>query len=263
MPDFVAELALLTDAVRAAGDLVMPFFGQVKSWEKKKGDPVTEADLAADRLLHERLIGARPDYGWLSEETLDDPARMDRARTFVVDPIDGTRAFMEGRNQFSISLALVEHGRPIAGVVFNPATEELFAATAGGGAHCNGAPLRVRDGGEFAGTRFLAGKRSFQEALGEDAGMSAAVWVNSMAYRLGLVAAGAFDGAITLYGTNDWDIAAGALIVTESGGRITQADGSHFTFNQAGTRQSSMIAAGPLLHGRLIERIAAATPTGA
>lgn len=260
MPDLADELALITEATRAAGVLVMPFFGKVKSWEKTKGSPVTEADLAADLLLKKQLIGARPDYGWLSEETLDDPARMQCARAFVVDPIDGTRAFLEGRNQFSISVALVEHGRPVAGAVYNPATGELFTATAGGGAWCNGATLSVRDGGDFAGTRFLAGARSFREALGTDAGQSAAVWVNSMAYRLGLVAAGAFDGAITLFGTNDWDIAAGALIVAEAGGRITHADGRAFLFNQPSTRHPSMVAAGPARHARLIERIAAAAP---
>jgi myo-inositol-1(or 4)-monophosphatase len=129
---------------------------------------------------------------------------------------------------------------------------------AGHGARRNGAPLQVRDGPEFAGTRFLAGKRSFQEALGPDAERSAAVWVNSMAYRLGLVAAGAFDGAISLFGTHDWDIAAGALLVTEAGGRISLSDGGDIRFNQAQIRHGSMVAAGPQRHARLIERIAAA-----
>jgi len=253
------ELGLLIAAVRQAGALVMPHFGKVRSWDKKPGDPVSEADLAADRLLFSQLIGARPDYGWLSEETLDDPVRLDRARVFIVDPIDGTRAFMQGRNEFSISVALVEHGTPIAAAVFNPATDELFTAAKGGGARLNAAPLAVRDGEGFAGTRFLAGKKSFAAALGPEAGASAAVWVNSVAYRLGLVAAGRFDGAITLYGTNDWDIAAGALIVAEAGGRVTRADGAAFRFNQPGTRQPSMIAAGRRRHARLIANIAAAT----
>ena len=263
MPDLADELALITEATRAAGALVMSYFGQVISWEKEKGSPVTEADLASDLLLKNQLIGARPSYGWLSEETLDDPARLDCARAFVVDPIDGTRAFVEGRNQFSISVAVVEHGRPVAGAVFNPATGEMFTATAGGGSWRDGVALCVRDGSGLAGTRFLAGARSFRDALGADAAHSAAVWVNSMAYRLGLVAAGDFDGAITLFGTHDWDIAAGALIVTEAGGRVTHADGQDFRFNQPSTRQPSMVAAGPARHARLIERIAAATPTGA
>lgn len=263
MRDLGGELTLIADAARAAGALVMGYFGQVKSWEKAKGSPVTEADLAADLLLKKQLLGARPDYGWLSEETLDHPARLDRPRAFVVDPIDGTRAFVEGRNQFSISIALVEHGRPVAGAVFNPATDEMFTAELSGGARRNGASLRVRDGGDLAGTRFLAGARSFREALGDDAGRSAAVWINSIAYRLGLVAAGEFDGAITLFGTHDWDIAAGALIVGEAGGRITHADGQGFRFNQPSTRHPSMVAAGPTRHAMLLERIAAATPTGA
>src|ERR1041385_9047271 len=161
----------------------MTYFGQAKSWEKAKGAPVTEADLAADALLKQHLLGARPDYGWLSEETEDDPERLDRARTFVVDPIDGTRAFLEGRNQFSILVALVEPGRPAAAGVFHPATDEMFAAALGRGAQCNGTVLRVRDGDDFAGTRFLAGQRSFKEALGDDAERSAAIWVNSIAYR--------------------------------------------------------------------------------
>jgi len=263
VPERSADHELIVEATRAAGVLVMPQFGRVKSWEKSKGNPVSEADLAANALLHERLLGARPGYGWLSEETLDEPHRLERQRVFVVDPIDGTRAFMEGRNQFSISVALVEDGVPVIGAVYNPATDEMFEAVAGLGARMNGAPLAVRDGQEFAGTRFLAGKRSFEEALGADADRSAAVWVNSMAYRLGLVASGAFDGAITLYGTHDWDIAAGALLVTEAGGRISLSDGSGIRFNQPSSRQASMVAAGPRRHARLIERIAAATPTSA
>jgi myo-inositol-1(or 4)-monophosphatase len=262
VPELDSELALVVEAARAAGRLVMPYFGRVKSWEKVKGHPVSEADIAANELLHERLIGARPAYGWLSEETTDDAHRLERRRVFVVDPIDGTRAFMEGKNQFSISVALVEDGRPVAAAVYNPATDEMFEAVAGGSARCNGAVLQVRDGADFAGTRFLAGKRSFQEALGEDAERSAAVWVNSVAYRLGLVGAGAFDGAISLYGTNDWDIAAGALIVAEAGGRITLGTGVPIRFNAASTRHASMVAAGPQRHARLVERILAATPSG-
>jgi myo-inositol-1(or 4)-monophosphatase len=263
VPEYNEDHQLIVEAARAAGVLVMPQFGRVKSWEKVKGHPVSEADLAANALLHERLLGPRPDYGWLSEETLDEPHRLERRRVFVVDPIDGTRAFMEGRNQFSISVALVEDGVPVIGAVYNPATDEMFEAVAGQGARMNGAPLSVRDGHEFAGTRFLAGKRSFEEALGPDAARSAAVWVNSMAYRLGLVASGDFDGAISLYGTHDWDIAAGALLVTEAGGRISLSDGSAIRFNQPNSRHGSMVAAGPLRHAQLIERIAAATPTGA
>jgi myo-inositol-1(or 4)-monophosphatase len=260
VPEHDSELALIVEAVRATGALIMPHFGQVKSWEKEKGSPVSEADIAADRLLHERLIGARPGYGWLSEETVDDWHRLERRRVFVVDPIDGTRAFMKGVTEFSISVALVEDGAPIAAAVYNPATEELFEATAGGGARRNGERLQVRDGADFAGTRFLAGKRSFQEALGSDAEHSAAIWVGSVAYRLGLVAAGAFDGTLSLYGTHDWDIAAGALIVTEAGGRITLSSGAPIRFNQSNTRHASMVAAGPQRHAKLIERIRAAAP---
>jgi myo-inositol-1(or 4)-monophosphatase len=260
VPEHDSELALIVEAVRATGALIMPHFGQVKSWEKEKGSPVSEADIAADRLLHERLIGARPAYGWLSEETVDDSHRLERRRVFVVDPIDGTRAFMKGVKEFSISVALVENGAPIAAAVYNPATDELFEATVGGGARRNGERLQVRDGADFAGTRFLAGKRSFQEALGPDAERSAVIWISSVAYRLGLVAAGAFDGTISLYGTNDWDIAAGALLVTEAGGRISLSDGAPFRFNQTSTRHASMVAAGPQRHARLIERIVAAVP---
>jgi myo-inositol-1(or 4)-monophosphatase len=263
VPERTEDHRLIVEAARAAGVLVMPQFGRVKSWEKVKGHPVSEADLAANALLHELLLGARPGYGWLSEETLDEPQRLERRRVFVVDPIDGTRAFMAGRSEFTISVALVEDGAPVIGAVYNPATDEMFEAVAGGGARKNGEPLGVRDGHDFTGTRFLAGKRSFQEALGPDAERSAAVWVNSMAYRLGLVAAGDFDGAISLFGTHDWDIAAGALLVTEAGGRISLSDGSDIRFNQPNSRHASMVAAGPRRHARLIERIAAATPTSA
>ena len=131
-------------------------------------------------------------------------------------------------------------------------------APRGGGATRNGAPLQVRDDGRLAGARILAGKRSFVAALGPDAARARAVWVNSMAYRLALVAAGAFEGAVSLYGTNDWDIAAGALIVEQAGGIMTDAEGAPFRFNRPATRQASMLAAGPRLHARLLANLGAA-----
>ena len=136
MPDLDDDLALLESRVRAAGKIALTYFcGSYKKWSKEGGSPVTEADLTIDTFLKIELRQARPDYGWLSEESADDPARLERPRAFVVDPIDGTVAFMKGRPHFTICAAIVERGRPVAGVVFNPAQDECFTAQPGLGAH--------------------------------------------------------------------------------------------------------------------------------
>ncbi len=143
-PDRQQDLALLEEAVRAAGEIARKFFcGDYKSWNKAGGSPVTEADLAVDKYLCRTLTGARPDYGWLSEESADNPERLTKTHTFIVDPIDGTVAFLKGRPHFTICAAIVTDGRPCCGVVYNPIHDELFAAHAGGGATRNGHAIHV------------------------------------------------------------------------------------------------------------------------
>ena len=239
--------------MREAGKIALKFFGgDYKRWNKAGGSPVTEADLAIDNFLKEILRGARPDYGWLSEESPDDPARLGARRIFVVDPIDGTVAFMKGRPHFTICAAMVERSRPIAGVVFNPATDECFMARLGGGAFLNGNPIHVRLGSEIAGCRLLGNQQVF------------AGWppmhvenFSSIAYRIALVAAGRFDAMISLTTKRDWDLAAADIILTEAGGRLLGADGLPFAYNRASALQGATIAAGPELIQPLLAELAA------
>jgi len=148
--------------VRDAGKIALKYFhGSFKRWNKEGGSPVTEADLAIDAFLKSELTGARPDYGWLSEESVDDSTRLKRARTFVVDPIDGTVAFMKGRPHFTICAAVVEQGRPVAGVVFNPALDECFTAALGQGAHLNDTPIHVGQTSRIEGLKLLGDRSLF------------------------------------------------------------------------------------------------------
>lgn len=151
--------ALLHGAVRAAGALALSFFGSgIVGRQKADNTPVSDADLEVNRLLHASLKGPRPDYGWLSEESVDDPSRLDAARVWIVDPIDGTRAFLAGTPEWTIAVALVEHGKPVLAAVFNPATAEMFTARRGCGAFLNGEPISVTTHEGIEGARMIATK---------------------------------------------------------------------------------------------------------
>ena len=253
MPGPDRDLDLLNSAVHEAGKIALRFFGgHFKRWTKDGGSPVTEADLAVDTFLKNTLRQARPSYGWLSEESLDDPARLATRRVFVVDPIDGTVAFMKGRPHFTICAAVVENGRPIAGVVFNPAADENFTAEAGRGAFLNDAPIHAARRTEIAGCRLLGNRQAFDG------------WppmhvenFSSIAYRVALVAAGRFDAMISLTTKRDWDMAAADIVLGEAGGRLVGPDGTALTYNSPLTLQGATIGSGPGLTGPLLAELAA------
>lgn len=255
--DLEGDHALLVRAVRQAGGVARRYFeAGAKSWHKKPDDPVTEADVAVDSLLRERLCADRPDYGWLSEETEDDRSRLERRRVWIVDPIDGTRAFIAGRAEFTICAGLVEDGRPILAAVLNPVTEELFEAAKDAGARCNGEPLAVPDGAALEDARLLASRRALERRAGFGSLPRARFdFVNSIAYRMALVARDRFDATISLTRKSDWDIAAAELIVAESGGRTTAPDGSPFRYNGESTEHAGVIAAGPRLLEEILGRL--------
>ncbi len=210
-----------------------------------------------DALLKKRLCGARPSYGWLSEETEDNPARLSTSLVWIVDPIDGTRAFLKGRPEFTVCAALVADGAPILGVVFNPATGDFFEALKGGGARHNGNPICVTAQDAIAGAKLLSSRRSFENRDWSDAVEHAEFgFLGSMAFRLALVGAGRYDATITLSPKSDWDIAAGDLIISEAGGVTTRVDGKELRYNRPNVRHPNVIAAGPALHGKLIEGFA-------
>ena len=255
------DLALIEASVREAGKIARSFFGgDYKKWDKGKGDPVTEADLEIDRFLRERFASARPGYGSLSEESEDDERRLTTEFTFVVDPIDGTVAFLKHRPHFTISVALVQEGLPIAGVVFNPISEECFTAIADEGAQMNGMRIHVSNAHEVDHCRMLGDRAMFAHPAWNNPPLMP--WPpmeietrGSIAYRLALVANGSFDAALALSGKRDWDLAAGDLIVREAGGFVTTHKGDRMRYNAKQTLHPSVVAAAPLLHPLLIDRV--------
>ena len=246
------DLELLESCVRGAGEIARKFYGtDFKHWTKAGGSPVTEADLAVDNFLKEKLLAARPGYGWLSEESLDNAARLTAPRVFVVDPIDGTVAFLRHRPHFTICAAVVEAGRPQAAVVYNPISEECFTARHGGGAFRNGVAIHVADRDAIAGARMLGPKTSFESGwpVMEIASYS------SIAYRVVLVADSQHDAMVSLSVKRDWDLAAADLIVQEAGGLLTDEAGATLIYNRAAATQRATIAAGPRLHALLLAHL--------
>ncbi|HPD92591.1 MAG: 3'(2'),5'-bisphosphate nucleotidase CysQ [Rhodobacter sp.] len=265
MPGPDTDLALLLDAARGAGEIAQRHFragGRV--WDKGGGQgPVTEADLAVNDYLQSRLCAARPGYGWLSEESdpLGDLARLQADTLFVVDPIDGTRAFIEGQNGFAHALAVVRAGQPVAAVVHLPMMGLTYAARQGGGAQLNGAPITVTGHRDAAGARVLA-TRPAMDPQHWPGGVPAFErhFRPSLAWRLALVAEGRFDAMLTLRDAWDWDIAGAALIVAEAGGVVTDRAGAPLRFNTAQARSPGVVAAGPALQATLLERLTAPGP---
>lgn len=248
LPDADAELALLRDAAAEAGRIALRYFGKdPEVWMKAGQSPVSEADYAADTFLRETLLAARPGYGWLSEETADNPERLTSRRTFVVDPIDGTRAFLAGGDVWCVSVAVVENGRSVAGVLECPVKRETFVATAGGGAFLNGRRLAVPRVGEIPR---LGGPKPMLDALPQEwqSRMHRAGYVPSLAYRLAMIAAGTLDATFVKPNSHDWDIAAADLMLAEAGGLLLDVDGARPAFAGVEVRHGPLAAgSGPLL----------------
>ena len=204
----------------------------MKTWTKENASPVSEADIMVDRYLAASLLAARPDYGWLSEETADNPSRLDRSRVFIVDPIDGTRGFIRGEDSWTVSLAVVENGVPIAGVVYAPVRDEMYDAAKGGGARLNGAPI-VRSRRAGAAPLIPAPGAVHQEMQAAGLDYTRGPAYPSLAYRLVQVATGKLDAAVARRGAQDWDIAAAALILVGSRHRLCRCLPRVPSFQQA------------------------------
>ena len=258
MSDLTAELELIRAAAVEAGALALSERDAgIKIWSKSGGSPVTSADLAVDQLLKDRLLSAHPDYGWLSEETADTPERLTTRRQFVVDPIDGTVAYMKNKPWWCVPIAVVEDGKPVAAVIHAPALGETFEATFEGGARLNGRPITASDATELDDAAVLADARLMESPLWPEP------WPlmryekrNALAYRMALVAAGAFDAAIAISPKWDWDVCAGALIAGEAGARVSDHMGRPWLFNRPDPRQTSLICAAPALHPLIVRRTA-------
>ena len=251
-----ADLALLTHAVREGGAIAKAAFGsKPKTWEKSKGNPVTEIDLAVNVRLRELLQGARPDYGWLSEESADEPERLTKRRVLVIDPIDGTLAFIKGKHEFTICAAVVADGRPVAAAIFNPMTDELYAAAKGGGTTLNGQRVSVSATSVLEGSRMLVAKDVILHPAWPQAWPALTAENRaSIAYRMALVSRGEFDSMMSLSSKYEWDVAAGDLIVREAGGRVTNHTGADLTYNQPASRLRSVICAGPAMLDAILAR---------
>ncbi|MEP2782654.1 MAG: 3'(2'),5'-bisphosphate nucleotidase CysQ [Pseudoruegeria sp.] len=245
------DLQLLIKAAQASGEIAAQFWRHdPEIWDKSdNAGPVTEADLQIDTMLRDTLCAARPDYGWLSEETEDGTDRLSRDRLFIVDPIDGTRSFIKGSPTFAHSIAIAEKGQVTAAVVYLPMLDRLFTAERGGGAFLNDAAIGVSQQSDIGTATVLAAKPNLDPVFwAPDVQTPDRHFRSSLAYRLSLVGQGRFDAMLTLRSTWEWDVAAGALIAQEAGALVTTAYGGPAIFNNPTPKLAGMIAAGPDLH---------------
>ena len=246
-----SDLDLLIGAAREVGAIAAGFFERgAERWDKPDDEgPVTEADIAVNTRLADLLREARPDYGWLSEESCDDGDRLRKKRLFVVDPIDGTRAFIEGSRDWAHSLAVVEDGIVTAGAVYLPMRDAMFTASLGGGAFLNGEPLQVSAGTDLDAATVLSNKWNFRPEYWADGVVPPVTrhFRSSLAFRLCLIAQGRFDAMVTLRPTWEWDIAAGALIVAEAGGIVRTQDDAAPVFNNAHPQVNGLLAGTPAI----------------
>lgn len=251
------DLDLILQAAREAGELALAAREDgLKIWSKAGGSPVTDADLAVDTLLKTELGAARPDYGWLSEETADDPARLATPRQFVVDPIDGTVAFMKGKPWFAVSIAVVENGQPIAGVVHAPALNETYAATLDGPPTLNGDVIRPSLTDRLPGAAMLGDPKMFAHPAWREPWPAMRIESrNSIAYRACLVAAGTFDAAIALSPKSEWDLAAADLICRRAGAWISDHKGHDFAYNRPVPQVPSLVCANRALAPLILSRV--------
>lgn len=246
--------ALLADTVRDAGALALKMSRtELTTWIKGASSPVSEADIAANDLIASRLRAATPDYGWLSEESVDDTARLGKTLTWIVDPIDGTRAYLARRPDWCVSVALVENGSPVLACVFAPATDEFFFAAKGRGASRNDMRIEAAGGATFDASK-IAGPKLLVERLGllKD-GEDLHPRIGSLALRLVRVGEGALDAAFAGGNSHDWDLAAADLIVHEAGGEMTALTGEKLVYNGADIRHGLLIAAGRSRHATIVE----------
>jgi len=247
--------ARLDAAVREAGSLALSMFGKpIKQWTKgASASPVSETDIAVDTLLRERLTGGSNAIAWLSEETADDAARLTLRFVWVVDPIDGTRAYLAGQPDWAISAALVENGRPIAACLYAPALDEFFAAWADAGSTLNGNAIAATPGADLHGIR-VAGPQKFLERLSAILPpFTKLPRGHSLALRFARVAQGLCDAAFAGGNSHDWDLAAADLLVHQAGGVLTPLVGGTIAYNRPVPRHGMLIAAGRDRHAALIE----------
>jgi myo-inositol-1(or 4)-monophosphatase len=255
-PEIAQAKVLLAEAVKEAGALALRMFRtELRHWIKGATSPVSEADIAVNDLLKARLIGETAVHGWLSEESVDNDARLDRRLTWVVDPIDGTRNYIAGKEDWSLSVALVADGRPVAGAVFAPARGELFLAAAGEGATLNGRPVTVAPGEGMAQAQLAGPRKMLEEAGLTDLGAVIVPRIGSLALRLAFVSDGRLSAAFASGSSHDWDLAAADILVHEAGGRMTTLKGDTLRYNRPQLVHDVLVAAGQDRHAWLVTHL--------
>jgi len=255
--DLARDAALLADTVREAGALALSMFRtELRMWTKGASSPVSEADIAVNELIQARLQAATPDYGWLSEESADDSARLEKRLVWIIDPIDGTRGYLAGREDWCVSAALVEDGAPVVAAVFAPATREFLFAARGQGATCNGAPISASAGTGLDMAR-IAGPKPLVERLARTTTHTDEIVphprIGSLALRLCRVAEGRIDAAFAGGQSRDWDLAAADLIVHEADGSMTALAGEPILYNRPEVTHGVLVAAGRDRHAHIVE----------
>src|SRR5215469_2832614 len=250
------ELALAKKAARAAGEILRGYWKRdgLKVGSKGRDNPVTQADLEADTALKKLLRDPFPAYGWLSEETADNDDRLRCRRVWIVDPLDGTKEFINGIPEFAVAIALIEDGVPVLGVTYNPIKREMFWGGRGAGCHLNTRRVRVTRTRTLARATVLASRS--ETARGEWKVFHGTMKVSptgSVAYKLAMVAGGKADATFTRSPKSEWDIASGAALVVAAGGKITDAEGRELRFNQRNVKLEGLIADNGILHAELVK----------
>ena len=249
------DLELLTELGKEAGEIGLKWFGKdPEVWMKEGQSPVSEADFAIDSFLKEKLLEARPDYGWLSEESDDNEERLAAKRVFVVDPIDGTRGFINGHKQWCVSVAVVEDNRPVVGVLECPALKETITANTGNGAYCNGTSIRSKTVDETE-KLMVTGPRSFQSVANNlgNREIEALPFVPSLAYRIAMVAMGTADMSLARASAKDWDLAAADIIAHEALGRLSNMKGDFLRYNCRDVRHGTLVASSAHHHNEMLD----------
>jgi myo-inositol-1(or 4)-monophosphatase len=258
--DINDDAKLIQSVAKEAGRIALSYFQKtdLHQWNKSNDTPVCEGDLAVDEFLRTTLIQNRPGYGWLSEETEDHAERMRCGRLWIVDPIDGTRAFINGGDDWCVSIALIEDMKPILGVIYVPISDNFYFARVGDGAYLNGQKITVSGKEHIENAHMMGNATDFQ---------SKKIWpqpwpstmettsANSIALRIALVASGFADMCVTLRPKNDWDIAAADLIIHEAGGKLTTGDGRNLIYNRAKPLHDHIIATTPKLYDSIMLRV--------
>lgn len=253
---FEQELKVAKTAAHEAGRAILRIAAKsYKTARRADRTVLTAADLEADRILKERLLGAFSDYGWLSEETADDQNRLNADRVWIVDPMDGTREFVMHNPEFVVSVALVDYGHPVLGVIYNPSTDDCYEAVTGCGTKLNGRPVFC--------DHVLEGKPKVEVSRSDiEKGRFAAFDgllelrpCGSIAYKMARLAAGKADATLSVTPKNEWDIAAGIILITEAGGRVTDLSGRPYMLNRPRTLVNGVIAAGQNVYNTIKEMV--------